>query len=192
MWTFSKGLCILRSVTRIMVKTYNCSCNRNMYLWWCSNVYKRLQSFIWRYFYCTFLGFLAICSNVQPGVGKFDWIWLEWFARGQGIWLQIFEKSQIPTPCSASPPPPPPRRHYIDRWINISDHSWGIDAPVRMSRYGTIAAVANVLELTVSYSITIWKLCIRTVSHCLCTQVTYSMCAMRELALWRLLRCVSV
>ena len=28
-----KGLCILRSVTRIMVKTYNCSCNRNMYLW---------------------------------------------------------------------------------------------------------------------------------------------------------------
>ena len=33
-----KGLCILRSVTRIMVKTYNCSCNRNMYLWWCSNV----------------------------------------------------------------------------------------------------------------------------------------------------------
>ena len=35
-----KGLCILRSVTRIMVKTYNCSCNRNMYLWWCSNVYK--------------------------------------------------------------------------------------------------------------------------------------------------------
>ena len=39
-----KGLCILRSVTRIMVKTYNCSCNRSMYLWWCSNVYKRLQS----------------------------------------------------------------------------------------------------------------------------------------------------
>ena len=30
-----KGLCILRmrSVTRIMVKTYNCSCNMNMYLW---------------------------------------------------------------------------------------------------------------------------------------------------------------
>ena len=28
-----KGFCILRSVTRIMVKTYNCSCNRNMYLW---------------------------------------------------------------------------------------------------------------------------------------------------------------
>ena len=28
-----KGLCILHSVTWIMVKTYNCSCNRNMYLW---------------------------------------------------------------------------------------------------------------------------------------------------------------
>ena len=27
-----KGFCILRSVTRIMVKTYNCSCNRNMYV----------------------------------------------------------------------------------------------------------------------------------------------------------------
>ena len=27
-----KGFCVLRSVTRIMVKTYNCSCNRNMYL----------------------------------------------------------------------------------------------------------------------------------------------------------------
>ena len=100
-----KGLCILPSVTRIMVKTYNCSCNRNMYLWWCSNVYKRLQSFIWRYFYCAFLRFcLGTDSNVQPGVGKFGCIWLEWFARGQGIWLQIFEKSQIPTLCPASPP----------------------------------------------------------------------------------------
>ena len=28
-----KGFCILHSVTRIMVKTYNCSCNRKMYLW---------------------------------------------------------------------------------------------------------------------------------------------------------------
>ena len=84
-----------------MVKTYNCSCNRNMYLWWCRNVYKRLQSFIWRYFYCAFLGFcLGIDSNVQPRVGKFGCIWLEWFARGQGIWL----KSQIPTLRSASLP----------------------------------------------------------------------------------------
>ena len=104
---------------KIMVKTYNCSCNRNMYLWWCSNVYKRLQSFIWRYFYCAFLGFcLGIDSNVQPGVGKFGWIWLEWFARGQGIWLQIFKKSPIPTPCPACPHPP--RRHYIDRCITTS------------------------------------------------------------------------
>ena len=103
---FPKGLCILRSsVTRIMVKTYNCSCNRNMYLWWCSNVYKRLHSFIWRYFYCAFLGFcLGIDSNVQPRVGKFGCIWLEWLARGRGIWLQIFEKSQISTLRSASLP----------------------------------------------------------------------------------------
>ena len=50
-----------------MVKTYNCSCNKNMYLWWCCNVYKkRLQSFIWRYFYCAFLGSsLGMDSNVQ-------------------------------------------------------------------------------------------------------------------------------
>ena len=41
---------------------------------------------------------------VQPGVGKFGCIWLEWFARGQGIWLQIFAKSQIPTPCPAYSP----------------------------------------------------------------------------------------
>ena len=27
-----KGFCILRSVTRIMVKTYTCSCNRKMYV----------------------------------------------------------------------------------------------------------------------------------------------------------------
>ena len=78
-----------------------------MYLWWCGNIYKRLQSFIWRYCYWAFLRFcLGIDSNVQPGVPKkFGWIWLEWFARGQGIWLQIFEKNQIPTLCPASPPP---------------------------------------------------------------------------------------
>ena len=35
-----KGFSILHSVTRIMVKTCNCSCNRNMYLLWSSNVYK--------------------------------------------------------------------------------------------------------------------------------------------------------
>ena len=101
-----------------MVKTYNCSCNRNMYLWWCSNVYKRFQSFIWRYFYCAFLRFclaIVIDSNVQPGVGKFGCIWREWFARGQGIWFKIFDKSQIPILCPASPPPP--RRYYIDRCI---------------------------------------------------------------------------
>ena len=127
MWTFSKGLCILRSITRIMVKTYNCICNRNMYLWWCSNIYKRLQSFIWRYFYCTFLrSCLGIDSNVRPGVGKFGCIWLEWCARGQGIWLQIFEKSQIPTTCP--PCPPPPSRHYIDRCIRVTNINFVLTA----------------------------------------------------------------
>ena len=38
---------------------------------------------------------------------KFLCIWLEWFACGQGIWRQILEKCQIPTPCPASLPPPP-------------------------------------------------------------------------------------
>ena len=38
---------------------------------------------------------------VQPGVGEFGCIWLEWFACGQGIWRHIFEKCQIPTPCPA-------------------------------------------------------------------------------------------
>ena len=39
---------------------------------------------------------------------KFLCIWLEWFACGQGIWRQILEKCQIPTPCPASLPSPPP------------------------------------------------------------------------------------
>ena len=121
MWTFSKGLCILCSVTRIMVKTYNCRCNRNMYLRWYSNVYKRLQSFIWRYFYCAFLGScLGIDRNVQPGVGKFGCIWLEWFARGQGIWLHIFEESEIPTPCTA----PPPVRGEEEIASHVTEHGW--------------------------------------------------------------------
>ena len=74
-----KGFCILRSATRSMVKTYNCSCNRNMCLWWCSNVYKRLQSFIWRYFYCAFLGSSlgifdsAMCSPGWGNLVAFDW-----------------------------------------------------------------------------------------------------------------------
>ena len=72
----------------------------------CRNVYKKLQSFIWRYFYCTFLGFcLGIGSYVQPGVGKFGCIWLEWFAHGKGIWLQFWKKSK--NPPHALPPPPP-------------------------------------------------------------------------------------
>ena len=38
---------------------------------------------------------------------KFGCNWPEWFARAQGIWRQIFEKCQIPTPCLASPPRSP-------------------------------------------------------------------------------------
>ena len=37
---------------------------------------------------------------------KFLYIWLEWFAHGQGISRHIFEKCQIRTPCPASSPPP--------------------------------------------------------------------------------------
>ena len=39
------------------------------------------------------LGWTAMC--------RFGCNWLEWFARAQGIWRPIFEKCQIPTPCSA-------------------------------------------------------------------------------------------
>ena len=47
-------------------------------------------------------------------------IWPEWFARGQGIWLQIFEKCQIPTPRPVFPPPPSPARWlYTDRCIML-------------------------------------------------------------------------
>ena len=35
-----KRFCIPCSVTQIMVKTYNCSCDKNVYLCWCSNVYR--------------------------------------------------------------------------------------------------------------------------------------------------------
>ena len=104
-----------------MVKTYNCSFNRNIYLWWCSNVYKkRLQSFIGTYFYCAFLGSsLGMDSNVHPGVGKFGCNWLEWW---KGIWRQIFEKYQIPK----SPPYalPSPRQLNIDRCPSLICRIW--------------------------------------------------------------------
>ena len=65
------------------------------------------------------LGYLiAMCS---PGVGKFGCIWLEWFACGQGIWRQIFEKGQIPTPCPAIPPPLP---SLIGASVVSSARSW--------------------------------------------------------------------
>ena len=101
-----------------MVRTYNCSCNRNMYLWWCSNVYKRLQSFIWRYFYCAFLRFcLGIDSNLQPGVGKF---WLDltgMICPWAGNLIATFWKKSNPHPM----PCLPPCRHYIDRCITLEN-----------------------------------------------------------------------
>ena len=70
------------------------------------NINKECRVLFGDIFIVPFLGPALFDSDVQPGVGKFDCIWLKWFARGQGIWLQIFEKCQIPTPYPASPPPP--------------------------------------------------------------------------------------
>ena len=94
-----RGFCILRSFTRIMVKTYNC---------------RHVSLVMQQCFHCAFLGFCLriFGSNVQPGVGKFGCIWLEWFATGQGIWRQIFKMlNPHPMPCI-----PPLRWLYIDRW----------------------------------------------------------------------------
>ena len=134
-----KGFCILRSVTRIMVKTYNCSCNRNMYFWWCSNVALQPNTainsqnstncislrlacnaeFIWKYFHCAFLGFcLGIFdSNVQSWGGE---IWLHltgMICPWAGNLTANFWKMLNAHPMPCLPPPPPPRRLYIDRCI---------------------------------------------------------------------------
>ena len=105
-----KGLCILRSVTRIMVKTYNCSCNRNMYLWWCSNVIEIKIAEFYSEIFLLFLPWVQPWGIWQQcaGVGKFGCIWQEWFARGQGIWLSNFLKMSNPHPMPCPPPPPPP------------------------------------------------------------------------------------
>ena len=81
---------------------------------------------------------------MQPGVGKFGCIWLEWFARGQGIWRQIFEKCQIPTPRPAclpalpTPPPPPPAGltliGALPSQINMGDWPKRMSCPSR--RFG--------------------------------------------------------
>ena len=116
-----------------MVKTYNCSFNRNMYLWWCSNGYKkRLQSFIGRYFYCAFLGSsLGIDSNVHAGVGKFGCNWLEWW---KGIWQQIFENCQIPKSPPYALPPPPARQLNIDGCISLICRIWFLVILLDMKR----------------------------------------------------------
>ena len=70
------------------------------------NINKECRVLFGDIFIVPFLGPALFDSDVQPGVGKFDCIWLKWFALGQGIWLHIVEKFQIPTPYPASPPPP--------------------------------------------------------------------------------------
>ncbi|CAH3021887.1 unnamed protein product [Porites evermanni] len=88
-----KSLCILRSVTLIMVKTYNCSC-------------KRLQSFIWRYFYRPFLGsalgLTAMCSLGWGNLVAFDWNDLP---VGREFDCKFLKK--VKSPPYALPPPPP-------------------------------------------------------------------------------------
>ena len=61
--------------------------------------------------------------------------------------------------------------------VNISNHSWGIDAPVRRSCYGSIAAIANMLELTVGYSITIWN-CAFILYHIVYVHKQHTACAL--------------
>ena len=67
-----KGLCILRSVTRIMVKTYNCSCNRNISL-----VIKDCRVLFGDIFIVPFLGsalgLTAMCSLGWGNLVAFDW-----------------------------------------------------------------------------------------------------------------------
>ena len=65
------------------------------------------------------LGYLvAMCG---PEWEKCGCNWPEWFARGQGIWRQIFEKREIPTPC-----PAPPRQLYLDRCIKLVYPVWNL------------------------------------------------------------------
>ena len=92
-----------------------------MYLWWCSNVYKRLQSFIGRYFYCAFLRFcLGIVSNEQPGMSSLGWgnlVAFDWndLLVGRGFDCKFLKK--VKSPPYALPAPPHPHQHYIDRCI---------------------------------------------------------------------------
>ena len=91
-------MCILRSVTRIMVRTYNCSCNRNMYLWWCSKVYKRLRVLFGDIFIVTFLGsalgLTAMCSLGWGNLVAFDW---SCSPRGGDIWIFLRPTSRYLT-----------------------------------------------------------------------------------------------
>ena len=116
MWTFSKGLCILRSVTRIMVKTYNCSCNRNMTCIFGDAVtfIKDCRVLFGDIFIVPFLGsalgLAAMCSLGWGNLVAFDWNDLP---VGREFDCKFLKKVKSPPHAL----PPPPRRHYIDRCI---------------------------------------------------------------------------
>ena len=103
-----KGFCILRIVTRILVKTCDCSCNKNMYLWWCSNV---MQIKIAEFYLEIFL--LCLPWDIsQQCAARGGEIWLHWtgmICTWAGNLTANFEKYQIPNPCPAFPLPPAPR-----------------------------------------------------------------------------------
>ena len=89
---------------------WSCDFNRNIYLVFgdASKLTDKDCRVKFRdIFYGTFLRFsLGIFdNNVQPGMGKFVCVWLEWFALGQGNKRHIFEKCQFPTPSAAFPAP---------------------------------------------------------------------------------------
>ena len=89
---------------------WSCDFNRNIYLVFgdASKLTDKDCRVKFRdIFYGTFLRFsLGIFdNNVQPGMGKFVCVWLEWFALGQGNKRHIFEKCQFLTPSAAFPAP---------------------------------------------------------------------------------------
>ena len=72
-----KGLCILRSVTRIMVKTYNCSCNRTCIFGYAATFIKDCRVLFGDIFIVPFLGsalgLTAMCSLGWGNLVAFDW-----------------------------------------------------------------------------------------------------------------------
>ena len=63
--------CILRSVTRIMVKTYNCSCNRNMYNKYIPRVAWKESSVWWPRLVDFAIGLVNSVLNLPDGQVKY-------------------------------------------------------------------------------------------------------------------------